>query len=278
MYRTIKVAAISMKPVKWEKAANADRMEDFFRRAAGEKVQVALAPEGVLEGYVTNEIIADPSLADRMPEAAEKMDGPYIKRFQELAKKLKTCLCFGFAEKTRDGVYNCSIFVDTRGNICGRHHKAQLAEGYHDSWDFNRIGKRLRAFETPFGKAGFLICNERWNPRIARTLVMDGARALYIPSFGSRSKSQNENVLARSRENGVPIVEANVGVNMIISKGEVVAYKWGCDQLTIGEIDISELPSPRNARKMEREYLKVQAGNMKKNYRKTVARLKKNSG
>lgn len=264
-----------MKPVKWEKAANADRMEDFFRKAASEKVHVALAPEGVLEGYVTNEIIAKPVLADRMLDVAEKLDGPYIKRFQELARGLKTCLCFGFAEQKRDGVYNCAIFIDLKGNICGTHHKAQLAEGYHDSWEFNRIGKQLRAFETPFGKAGFLICNERWNPKIARTLVMDGAQALYIPSFGSRSKSQNENVLARARENGVPTVEANVGVNMIISKGEVVAYKWGCDQLTVGEIDIPELASSKNARKMEREYLKEQSVNMKLNYKKTMAHLKK---
>jgi predicted amidohydrolase len=170
MYTTIKVAAISMKPVKWDKAANADRMEEYFRQAAREKVAVALEPEGVLEGYVTNEIIATPELASRMPEAAEKIDGPYIQRFQKLARQLRICLCFGFAEQKRDGVYNCAIFIDAKGNLCGTHHKAQLAEGYHDSWDFNRIGKRLRAFDTPYGKAGFMICNERWNPRIADPL------------------------------------------------------------------------------------------------------------
>jgi hypothetical protein len=62
---------------------------------------------------------------------------------------------------------------------------------------------------------------------------------------------------------------------MIISKGEVIAYKWGCDQLTFGEIDIPEPSSPRLARKMEREYLKEQSVNMKSNYKNTMARLKK---
>ncbi|GIT16216.1 MAG: hypothetical protein CM1200mP37_7970 [Chloroflexota bacterium] len=46
---------------------------------------------------------------------------------------------------------------------------------------------------------------------IARTMVFDGAQMLLINSFGSKSKGQNETVLGRARENGVPIVEANVG-------------------------------------------------------------------
>ena len=49
--------------------------------------------------------------------------------------------------------------------------KSQLAEGASDSWPFNRIGESLRAFDTPLGRVGMMICNDRWNPMIARTLV-----------------------------------------------------------------------------------------------------------
>ena len=73
--------------------------------------------------------------------------------------------------------------------------------------------------------------------------MLDGARLLLIPSYGARDRRQNQTVLARARENGVPIVEANVGMNLIISKGEVVAYKWGVDRITTADIEVPALPS-----------------------------------
>ena len=273
MYNSIKVAAISIKPEKWDKAANADKMEAFFVEAAKEQPQVILTTEGVLEGYVVMEVIEDRETAERLLDIAEPIDGPYVQRFQQLAKKLGICLCFGFAERIADEAYNCAVFIDHNGEICGKYHKTQLAEGAHSSWNFNRIGKTLRAFDTPIGRAGAVICNDRWNPMIARTLVLDGARLILIPSYGSKSKGQNEAVLARARENGVPIVEANVGMNLIISKGEIVAYKWGNDQISTAVIDIPEPPSQKVARRAEQEYLQLQGPEMEKRYQKTMERL-----
>lgn len=278
MYSLVKVAAISMKPRPWDKIVNADRMEAFFVRAARRKAQVALCPEGVLEGYLVMQVIEQPDLKGRMEEVAEPIDGPYIRRFRRLAYKLRMCLAFGFAERRRDGVYNCAIFITHRGEIAGTHHKTQFAEGYHRSWSFNRIGRGLRAFDTPFGRAGFVICNERWNPQIARTIVLDGAQVIYIPSYGSLSRAQNMNVLARGRENGVPIVEANVGLNLIVSKGEIVAYHWGHDHLTIADIDIPAKPSVYAACQSERRYLLLQGPEMRKRYIKTMKKLKKRRG
>jgi predicted amidohydrolase len=51
-------------------------------------------------------------------------------------------------------IYNCAVFIDQRGEICGKHHKVRFAEGYHPMWNFNRIGMEIRAFDTPFGRAG----------------------------------------------------------------------------------------------------------------------------
>ncbi len=273
MYNSVKVAAISIKPEKWDKAANADKMEAFFVEAAKEQPQVILTTEGVLEGYVVMEVIEDKETAERLLDIAEPIDGPYVQRFQRLAEKLGICLCFGFAERIADEAYNCAVFIDHNGDICGKYHKTQLAEGAHPSWNFNRIGKTLRAFDTPIGRAGAVICNDRWNPMIARTLVLDGARLIFIPSYGSKSKGQNEAVLARARENGVPIVEANVGMNLIISKGEIVAYKWGNDQISTAVIDIPEPPSQKIARRAEQEYLQLQGPEMEQRYQKTVERL-----
>ena len=275
MYNSVRVAAISLKPSKWDKAANADKMEAFFSEAAKEEPRVILTTEGVLEGYIVMDVIYHPEKAEAMVQIAEPIDGPYIQRFQRLAKTLKTCLCFGFAERIGNDVYNCAVFIDHTGDICGRYHKTQLSEGTHRGWDFNRIGKSLRAFDTPIGRAGIVICNDRWNPLITRTMVLDGAQLIFISSYGSTRKIQNETVLARARENGVPIVEANVGMNLIVSKGEIVAYKWGNDEITTAVIDIPEPASLDLARRSEQGYLKYQGPEMKKRYEKTMESVRK---
>ena len=272
MFTQVRVAACSFKPRKFDVAANADRLEDLFRRSAAAGAELAVAPEGALDGYVVMPIIEGAQPAERMHEAAVSLQGPEIGRFRALARELGMCLAFGLAERSAGDVYNCAVFIDDTGEIRGTYHKMQLAEGYHDDWWFNRLGKRSRAFQTPFGKCGVLICNDRWNPDIARIPVLDGARYLLIPSYGSRSRSQDKAVLARARENGVPIVEANVGVTLIVSKGEVVACERRVDALTVGVIDVPAAPSSANRDRHEEAFLRWRAVEMPNRYRQGEAR------
>ena len=274
MFTLVKAAAISIKPRRWDKAHNADKVERLFREAAMDRPDIILTTEGVLEGYVVGDVLEGRKSAQAMLEIAEPIDGPCIDRFRRLAKELRTCLCFGFAERIGRDVYNAAIFIDGDGEIRGKYHKTQLAEGTHPSCNFNRVGKSLRAFDTPLGRVGLLICNDRWNPMIARALALDGARMLLIPSCGSRSRDQNRTVLARARENGLPIVEANVGMNLIVSKGEIVAYKWGNDRITTAVVEVPASPSADAARAHERDYLKLQGPEMARRYEETMKRLR----
>ena len=274
MFDTVKASAISIKPRKWDRAHNADKLESFFVEASREGPDLVLATEGVLEGYVVMEIIEGRAEPEAMLDVAEPLDGPYVRRFRKLAKTLGTCLAFGFAERVGSEVFNAAIFIDSGGEIRGKYHKTQLAEGTDPSWYFNRAGTTIRAFDTPVGRAGFIICNDRWSPTIARTLVLDGARLLLIPSYGARDRRQNQTVLARARENGVPIVEANVGMNLIISKGEIVAYKWGVDRITTADIEVPSLPSTESARSLEGQYMHQASAEMAQRYAETRKRLK----
>ena len=129
-----------------------------------------------------------------------------------------------------------------------------------------------RAFSTPFGRCGMMICNDRWNSDLARIPVLDGARYLLIPSFGSRSKKQDLAVLARARENGVAIVEANVGVTLIISKGEVVKLSRKEDTITYGSIDVPLPPSRQSRNIHEGEFLEWRSEEMPKRRLKRVKR------
>lgn len=268
MFREVDVAAISFVPKKFDLQGNADRLEDMFRQAAKGGAQLALGPEGVLEGYVIEPIIAGKVATKDMYDVAVTMRGPVISRFRKLARELKMCLAFGCAEKIGKNVFNCAVFIDHTGRLCGKYHKMQLAEGSHSSWWFNRLGKKSRAFNTPFGRCGFLICNDRWNADIARIPVLDGAQYLLIPSFGSCSKQQDEAVLARARENGVAILEANVGVTLAVSKGEIVALQRKKTALTFTTIAIPMPASVPNRDKHEKAFLKWRRQEMPTRYRR----------
>ena len=270
MFREIGVAAISFVPKKFDLQGNADRLEEMFRRAAKGGAELALGPEGVLEGYVVNEILNGEVPAERMREVTVTMRGPVIGRFRTLARELGICLAFGCAEKIGKDVFNCAVFIDQKGKLCGKYHKMQLAEGYHSSWWYNRLGRQSRAFNTPLGRCGFLICNDRWNPDIARIPVLDGAQILLIPSFGSCSRQQDKAVLARARENGVAIVEANVGVTLVVSKGEVVAMERKKTALTFATIEVPAAASAANREVHEKGFLKWRRKEMPVRYRRRM--------
>src|SRR5262245_8273992 len=90
--RRVKVAAISFIPQQANVAANADRLEKAFRDAAGTGAKIAVAPEAVLDGYITYDVLLGKFPADQMREVALPIDHPVIQRFQSLARELAICL------------------------------------------------------------------------------------------------------------------------------------------------------------------------------------------
>ncbi len=274
---SVQVAAISYVPVKFDLSGNADRLERAFREAKAGGAQLAVGPEGALDGYVINEILAGDVPEKRISEVAISTSHAAMERFQSLARELEMCLVFGFAERIGKDVFNCAVFIDNKGEIRGKQHKMQFAEGYHPSWWFNRLGEHSRAFDTPFGRCGVLICNDRWNPRIARLLVMDGAQFILIPAWGTATKVNDKAVLRRAKENGVPIVEANVGVTLVIDEGRIAAVDRKEEGITFGTItippDIKRMPGRRD--KLEQEFLVWRQVEMEKRYHILVKRIQR---
>lgn len=271
---TIRVAAISFVPAKFDLPGNVVRLEAAFRSASQAGAKIAVAPEGVLEGYVVNEVISGKATAEEMKKVALRIDDPILAKFQQLAVELKLCLVFGFAESIGDELFNCAVFIDSSGHICGKHHKMQLAEGSHSDWWFNRLGSHSRAFDTPFGRCGIMICNERWNPKLAKILALDGAQFLLIPSYGSCAKDQDEAVLRLATDNHLPVVEANVGVTMIVDKNRISFVDRESECITVGDITIAGPPTNdvTERDRIEREFLEWRHQEMAKRYEQTIQR------
>lgn len=275
--QTIRVAAISFVPAKLDLAGNANRLETAFRRAATGGAKIAVAPEGALDGYVINEVLATTLPVERLNDVAIAIDHPVMKRFQALARELQLSLVFGLAERIGAEVFNTAVFIDGDGVLRGKYHKMQFAEGYDSSWWFNRLGTKSRAFDTPFGRCGILICNDRWNPALARIPALDGAQLLIITAYGSNSRSQDEAVLSRARETGLPIIEANVGVSLIVSQGEVATLKREKEAIAFADImipgPIAQQPAARD--EVEREFLEWRRVEMRRRFEAKNHRLGK---
>ena len=129
MFTPVRVAACSFRPREFDPAANAERLEALFRRAAAAGAQLAVAPEGALDGYVVMPIIEGAAPAERMRKAAVSIRGPEVERFRGLATELGMCLAFGVAERRGGDVYNCALYLDADGRIRGKYRKLQFAEG-----------------------------------------------------------------------------------------------------------------------------------------------------
>lgn len=274
----IRVAAISFIPEKFDLQGNAKCLESLFRQAKCGGALLAVAPEGALDGYVVNEIVAGEYPAERMHEAAVTLDAPIVVGFKDLARELDMCLVFGLAEQIGEDVFNCAVFIDRDGEIRGKYHKMQLAEGYHPSWWYNRLGQTSRAFDTSLGRCGILICNDRWNPQLARIPALDGAQFLVIPAYGSRSKSQDAAVLSRAIENTLPIIEANVGVSLITDEQRILAVERRDVGIAYADIVIPAArprePTSRDA--LEQEFLSWREQEMVQRYERTIQRIGQN--
>ena len=270
MFRQLKIAAISFTPKKFDLASNANRLERYFRMAAKRGAQLALAPEAILDGYPVTDVQKGIIPAACMRDAAITVRDPLIVRFKDLARRLNMCIAFGFAESVRQEIYNCTIFIDHRGRLRGKYHKMQLAEGHDpDQW-YNRMGEHSRAFDTPFGRCGFMICNDRWNADLARIAVLDGARYILIPSYGSKSAAQDQAVVAIARQNGVAVLEANVGLLLAVSKGEIVKRVKKNTAIMVTTIDIPAAPSEKNRDVQEKQFVAWRKTEMPKRYRRRL--------
>ena len=101
---SLTVAGLRILPERWNKEANLLKFERFARAAAAQGVQLAIAPEGFLEGYVAN-TKSNPGLTrEKYFAIGENIDGPALTRVRSLARELKMYLGLGFAEKVADHI------------------------------------------------------------------------------------------------------------------------------------------------------------------------------
>ena len=244
---SVRIASASILPDKWDKQTNWSRIEKAVRKAAVDGgADLVVTPEGVLEGYVINEVNEeeDPEkkahLLQKFLELGEPIDGPYIKKACLLADELDIYFVLGFLERDGRLLYNTAILIDPEGEIIGKYSKTHFYQGYTVNPDFYRAGDNYSVFETPFGKVGILICYDRQNPEPARILAVKGAQVLLVPSYGSYDLQEGWNTtLMRTRAyaNSFPVVFCHPFQSLLITERGELKAMGGAGEIVYYEID-----------------------------------------
>jgi N-carbamoylputrescine amidase len=140
-----------------------DRIAVVVETARERGADMVVLPECAIGGYLGR---GDDRLS---PAPGVSIDGPEIERLAAIAGD--TVVCAGFTEAARGGPYSSAVCV-TGDGVLGHHRKVHLPPSELDAF---RPGDAFRAFDTPIGRVGMLICYDKVFPEAARSLALDGA-------------------------------------------------------------------------------------------------------
>ena len=239
---TTRVAAWQCRPGPLDVAGNLRRLDAACGSAAARQAEVLVTPEMFTSGYAIT--------LDGVLRLAEDVGGPTEAAVAQIARRHRLAVVYGHPERAPGGAYNAATMIGPDGVVRGRHRKVHLY-GELDRGQFVAGGKRPAAFDFGGSRVGMLICYDVEFPEAVRSLAVDGARAVLVPTANMTGCEEVQEFLVRARacENNCGVVYANYcGANDVFEynglsticgpKGEVLAQ---ADAKT-EELIIADLP------------------------------------
>lgn len=157
-------------------------------------------------------------------DLAEPIPGPSTTALGEAGRRAKATVVASLFERRAPGVYHNTIAVlDPGGNVAGLYRKMHIPDDplYYEKYYFTPGDLGFRAFHTPHGKIGTLICWDQWYPEAARITALQGAQVLFYPTaigwhpsekaqYGARQHDAWETIQrAHAIANGVYVAAVN---------------------------------------------------------------------
>jgi NAD+ synthetase len=175
------IAIAQMRPTKGAYRENLDRVGEILREAAGSQVppDLVILPESALTGYfleggVAELAVSAEQLATDLAEQHDKAAGPPMD------------VVVGFYEVWRNRLYNSAAYVALGGgspDIRHVHRKVFLPTyGVFDEERFVEAGTNVSAFDTRWGRAAMIICEDLWHSIMPTLAALDGAQFVIVPS------------------------------------------------------------------------------------------------
>lgn len=198
-----RIAVAQVPVVSGDIDANLRRMAEWMAAARDQGAGLVLFPECCLTGYVFD------SRQDAVAVAID-VAGAAIGTVQSLCLRYGIEVIVGFLEKNGDKLYNTAALVGPQG-LMGLHRKRHMPFLGADRFVDEPDGAEVPVFETSVGKVGIAICYEIRFPEVFRTLTLEGAEIIALPTNWPMQSSLLAEIFTRVRaaENLVYLLVAN---------------------------------------------------------------------
>jgi predicted amidohydrolase len=189
-------------------------------------------------------------------------------RFSGLARELGVAINLGgIYERDDEGTYFVSTTISRSGEAVSRQRKVHLYRGEKRK---AKPGSSFDAFRVEGTRVGVMVCHDVVFPESARTLALDGAELLIVPSLIVSEGLEPWHVYlkARALENRVPVVSTNAyAPPQFLGRSAVIGleYDWkervmrlkesvapGAKTVLVETVDLDSLEALREERLAER--------------------------
>ncbi len=118
-------------------------------------------------------------------DLAESVPGPSTEALGRAAKEAGVTVVVPLFERRAPGLYhNSAVVLGPDGQALGLYRKMHIPDDplFYEKFYFTPGDLGFRAFDTPAGKIGTLICWDQWYPEGARLTALQGAAVLFYPT------------------------------------------------------------------------------------------------
>ncbi len=178
---SLRVAVAQIRPRKGDYAGNLRRMGEVLAQVSewDRPPQLVVFPETALSGYFVEGAISDVAVtAGTLFRDLAQM--------HVLAGAPPLDIALGFYEAHASRLYNSALYAALGGAAPGIRHvhrKVFLPTyGMFDEERFVDRGHEVRAFDTTWGRAALLICEDGWHAMAPSLAALDGAQVIILPS------------------------------------------------------------------------------------------------
>ena len=212
----MKVACVQAEPVILDREATVDKLVALAAEAAGEGASLLVFPEAFIPVYPSStwaKALAGwgddwgKDVFARLAAEVVAVPGEAADRIGEAAREHGVWIVTGVSEidPGRPGtLYNTLLYHGPDGLLALRHRK--LVPTNHERLVWGQgDGGGLRAFETPLGRLGGLICWENYMP-LARFALYESGVEIYIASTADDSEAWQSTLVHIARESRAFVV------------------------------------------------------------------------
>jgi NAD+ synthase (glutamine-hydrolysing) len=177
----LRLAIAQIRPHKGAYEQNLCRLGALFREVGHwpEPPDLIVAPETTLTGYFLEGGVRD------LAVPAEQLFDDLSRQHAE-AGTPSLDIALGFYEVHGNRLYNSGLYATLGGSDAGiRHIHRKIflpTYGVFDEERFVEAGRSVQAFDTLWGRAAMLICEDAWHSFTPMLAALDGAQLIIIPS------------------------------------------------------------------------------------------------